>query len=504
LPTDAHQEWDVRGAASMNRPSRVVSALVTLGMLVSGATAGCAAAASSEESSASEIKSEVDYSGAPRGNFVHDKNIDHYKLFANRDEAVAWWATFDLAVGKAEGRAAARPVVDHADPRYAVAEQVVAELWPAFQRVFPEDTRDLPTPVVLLVTDETVNAFAVYDRDLAAAPDAFIILTGSIASGGATDSLRGLIAHELGHLVLKHGFPGNADKLSRFYRATGTSEPLGFMQSNDASLQKSVSAWLDDAQLAGSFPLDELHGLPINIIGNPPLLFGVLRGALQKQIVAAPAACGPAKEAANALITAMKNRTSIVDYDMDLSSAARAELDGAAIAAVASLRTCLQGSTDTIPSLAAEQFNLPPAALEAHLPADDVAAMHAAPSLLDAIVAVTTNTFARMKQTQQAIGMDAVRNYTTEEQADDASAYVLAALGRNPEAQALFLTHGLMNDAQRAECVGALRDGKSVPYGLLSDPHHGACWRVGHLQRMHQHIAPGIPGTFDDEAVAGK
>ncbi len=72
----------------------------------------------------------------------------------------------------------------------------------------------------------------------------------------------------------------------------------------------------------------------------------------------------------------------------------------------------------------------------------------------------------------------------------------MAALGRSPESEALFLENELLTADERASCTSALDAGKLVPYGLLSDAHHAACWRIGHLHRLHEHIAPMIAGDY--------
>jgi hypothetical protein len=136
--------------------------------------------------------------------------------------------------------------------------------------------------------------------------------------------------------------------------------------------------------------------------------------------------------------------------------------------------------------------------VEASFDPADLAILHAAATLVDEITSLTTSVFTRMRAEAESIDLDTVRYYSYEEQADDASIYVLATLGRNPEGQALFLAHSLMSAEQRTACFDRLHSTGDAPYGLLSDPHHGACWRVGHIHRMHQHIAPSVPGSFDD------
>jgi hypothetical protein len=56
-----------------------------------------------------------------------------------------------------------------------------------------------------------------------------------------------------------------------------------------------------------------------------------------------------------------------------------------------------------------------------------------------------------------------------------------------------------MSADQRTACFDRLHSTGDAPYGLLSDLHHGACWRVGHIHRMHQHIAPSVPAASTTE-----
>jgi hypothetical protein len=477
---------------------RLASAAVAL--ILSAATAACSGTADSTAAttSAAATSAPVDTSAVPHGNFVHPTNIEHYKVFANRDDAVTWWNAWEGRTAQMMGRSP-RPIVDLNDPGYAIAAQVMAEVWPVFQSLFPDDTRDLPQPMVLLVQDQDVNAFAAYDSTLGIAPDVFMIQTGAVAGkSGVTDDLRGLVGHELGHLILKHVFPGNAAKVAKYYRGARSGEPLGYLESNDPKLAKAVEKWVDDASVAASFPLPELHGLPINIIGNPPVLFTALKTAVLKGVQDHPTECQPAEDAVNGLIVAMKSHTSTVDYDMDLGAEARSQIDTAAQAAVTALGPCLATSTKTVSELVAETYGVSVADIESAFDPADLVILHAATTLEDAITKTTANAFARMQSEAQDIDLDTVRYYSTEEQADDTSAYVLATLGRNPEGQGLFLGSKLMTPDERTTCFDRLNTAGDAPYGLLSDPHHGACWRVGHLHRFHAKIAPGVPGSFED------
>ena len=75
------------------------------------------------------------------------------------------------------------------------------------------------------------------------------------------------------------------------------------------------------------------------------------------------------------------------------------------------------------------------------------------------------------------------RQYTTEEEADDATIPILTAMGRDPAGIGPGLQL-LDDEPTRTECNGLLAAG-APPYGAdLYDEHHSNCWRVFHVRDL--------------------
>ncbi|MEJ7728902.1 MAG: M48 family metallopeptidase [Polyangiaceae bacterium] len=69
-------------------------------------------------------------------------------------------------------------------------------------KLTPEETRVLVAPRLTVIVDDQVNAFALPGGEV-------FVLTGLLErTGGDDDMLRGVLAHELGHAVHRHGVRG--------------------------------------------------------------------------------------------------------------------------------------------------------------------------------------------------------------------------------------------------------------------------------------------------------
>lgn len=111
-------------------------------------------------------------------------------------------ASVDAAIGRASAEAiraqhaAAEPP---APEQVARVERIFGELKGALT---PEQTRVLVAPRVTVVRDSQVNAFALPGGEV-------FVLTGLLGRvGDDDDMLRGVLAHELGHSVHRHGVRG--------------------------------------------------------------------------------------------------------------------------------------------------------------------------------------------------------------------------------------------------------------------------------------------------------
>jgi hypothetical protein len=82
-----------------------------------------------------------------------------------------------------------------------------------------------------------------------------------------------------------------------------------------------------------------------------------------------------------------------------------------------------------------------------------------------------------------AFPIDQLRVFDFEEDADDASVRVLAAMGKDPLAATAFLVTR-MPDATRTQCLADIAAHKPIPYGRFIDTHPTMCWRRYHVSQL--------------------
>lgn len=106
----------------------------------------------------------------------------------------------DAAMGKAAGEAMrAQYGVGRDDPTAEQKERVQRVFDELRTKLTPEETRILGAPRVTVVKDDQVNAFALPGGEV-------FVLTGLLDRAKEDDDeLRGVLAHELGHAVKRHG-----------------------------------------------------------------------------------------------------------------------------------------------------------------------------------------------------------------------------------------------------------------------------------------------------------
>jgi hypothetical protein len=95
----------------------------------------------------------------------------------------------------------------------------------------------------------------------------------------------------------------------------------------------------------------------------------------------------------------------------------------------------------------------------------------------------------KMRAIEEGFAADAgeawsrARHYTTEEEADDATIPVLAAMGREPGGIGPGLL--LLDDQATQNACNELLASGAPPYGAdLYDDHHANCWRVFHVRQL--------------------
>lgn len=397
-------------------------------------------------------------------------NIEHYKVYADRAAAIQWFND-----GKARGDTGLGDdkVVAATDPRYADVDKKVADIWKAFQAQFPADTQDLPAPIVLLVDSPSPGAYAVWDGSLGVSPNIFMIQTPTLPLGD--DAVRGVIAHELAHHVLKHKWPGVSDKIEIWYDATKTSDHgFGFEQANDPTIKSNGKKAQIYGSSTGDYPLTQWNGATRR--GGS---FDDFVGYIHVKAKATNAqACTDADTAFEAMLGYANPFRDPAFSNITMTADQLAQLDTLSKAYIAKEMTCTSVVKQTFFQIVSEALGITETDARDQTGPAEVALADKATSAFDAIVQIVKMYDDFMTKTD----LKNTRYFSYEEQADDTSVGILKALGYADNGMATFLQKGVMNEAGLAKC-NAL-NGAEPPYGIISDPHHSACWRTWHIAKV--------------------
>ncbi len=414
----------------------------------------------------------------PAAYWTKATNLEHYEVYATQAEALAWFETYKTSTDAAPGTSAAK-VVALGDARYAALATEVAALWTGYGALFAEDTEGLPPPFVVLVDAPSPEAFAVYDYALGLSPNVFVVHTGAISKDRS--ALRGLLAHELAHHVLKHAWPKVIERIERFYPANGaTGAGFGLEQADDAATRKTAEAYLARAFATGDFPLAQWNGF--NRPGSNVERYRTVIHDEAKKTAGAP--CTQAETDRNALAAHAFPLLDPTVNEVVATPDDLAKLDTLSKAYVASETTCANGYSGTFFALAAKLLGTTESDVGARATADEVAANDGATNAYDAVVRLTK----KDDEVLLATDMKNVRAYTFEEEADDMAIAVLFQISADPRGLSTFLEQVLLTEKGRTTCT-ALRAKGEPPYGIPSDPHHSTCWRTWHAEKLVAYLS---------------
>ena len=440
------------------------------------AVLGACAAPSSDGAGSDTYVSEADIAAADANGF---------KIFTTREEAIAWLETFRPMLALHTGTMPGPDLPgDHELTKQA--SELVRGFWPAMKTLYPERTRGLPEPMVIVFDDDTVNAFAVFDSAIGKQPHVLFVHRGLLEKL-PEDEEEATMAHELGHHVLAHGVPGTATKLERIYRVTKGSEPFGFEQTHDAETAKHVNEWRQYAALVGGFAREELASFPMPTIGTP-FAYGVL-AALRAKPHANADACERSDETRNGVGEVLRPMIDAGEQTLTIPADARDELVARINAHRGALRDCLADVEQSFIAALAETAHVKEEKIRSEMKPEEVAAIDAPSNIVDQAVAFTGIAFDHMRRIEADADLASVRIYTTEEEADEVSVNVLAQAGKDPTAPVRqFLS--FLEGRERTSCEQKLATGAVPAYGVLSDAHHSTCFRAWHAQRYAARFHP--------------
>jgi hypothetical protein len=426
------------------------------------------AACSSESDGAAEAENAV------VGSETYDPD---YKVFKTRADAVQWFegsAPLLAATG-----VVSKGVVPGDDPRTQRMQAIVEQEWEKIREIF---SPNIPLPHVIVFETDAPNAFISFDPNVKKIADLVLVHAPLMEY----PEIEGTIAHELGHLVLKHTNPQYSAAMTRYYRAVG-GEPLGLLTGDDPAVKTIVGPWIDDVGTVGSFGGKELNGAPVDTTASAAFVF--LRAYTRANAVGEKSACKAFQEGMRTASQILTSST--IDGKLTLSDENRTALDQATHGLTSAAKDCLPSTNEPLLETMAKTLGLPADATANVLRADDLEAIAGLPTL-DALFTLTERAHARVRTVRKSKDFESYRSYTSEEEADDFSMTVLHSLGKDPEALGRELV-GILPPEQQALCETALAQG--VPYYGLADAHHSTCYRMYHSRKFAEYLRSGGVGV---------
>lgn len=421
---------------------------------------------------------EVDYASL--------KVVKGFTIFDSDSQAKDWYSSYRSVLSLALGGEAG-DVIDFADKRYVVLNEMIAKLWPAFQKLYPDEVEGVSAPTVLILQNTTPNAFATYDRNKKIDPNVFFVLSGLIEGDfDNREAVMGVLSHELSHHALHHSVPGVSSKIDKYYVADSR-EPLGALQKNDVKIKDLVGNWIEAATLIGPFSLPEMRGMPIPSFGYPHLF------TLTKSLAAPHAdrdACSKMNDAASDAVSIIGKGLNIATQELNISDASELKkLDAIRDHYNKQLADCLHGETKTVLDAMTSLFGITESqAFEGSaLTEKERAMMKVSGNTAEALIAFSNRMSDKKTELNRQTDISKVRIYTIEEQADDAAVEILLAIGESSEPLIKFFKSAIPS-SQIGSCLSAIDEGKVPGYGVLSDKHHSTCYRIFHAKQIESHL----------------
>jgi hypothetical protein len=453
-------------------------------------------------------------------------NADYYRQFATDADAADYMTKII-----AEGQLAANSGPDaslNEITQDARLVRLVGEVYEGFRKVFPDFVAGLPTPPKVAIVNSSIkNAYALgpgFREDAShradQSPWLFIVNSALMNTGGSDTELRGLFAHELGHLILRNYLPEVRQAIRTTY-LVGQSEDglIGETQTDQGPIADHVEEMLKRQARVGGIPelgLSVATGLGATYpsMTDKMLASAIAAGgaesapctaakAKEAELLAAQLALLPGHDGGNLI-----PRTPTADES--------AHLDQLSQELTAALKTCLDPVTTTpndwsLMVLTAATNNLSEQSLDTNNPdhAKLRGLMLDAEKLTDSELS-SAPLIDRMLQAQAPIRselialrgvpaypIDQIRVYDFEEDADDASVRILRAIGDDPAGLASFLANGLMSPDLAASCNADLAADRPTPFGRFIDTHPASCWRIYHIRQLAKafDVCPAVAST---------
>ncbi|MGE3458491.1 MAG: M48 family metalloprotease [Kofleriaceae bacterium] len=408
-------------------------------------------------------------------------DIDCFVTFDNDQGAASWYGELEAIVASNAG-GAPRQAIAETDPRFTKTRELLDRGWKAFRDQRPVGELYGLRPALVVLDDETMNAFVTNDFNATMNVGfAVIVQTGLIENVSSDDEVLGVMMHEFQHAVGLHAMPGVSDRIRKFYIAPPGNEPIGNRVDEDPIAREYGTAWRQYAEEAGAYSSQYLGGYPL----GEGLVQQVFTIAVQRGVAANPSGCQTAKQA-------LRNIEGVATPD-PLSGAVTGNvlaLESAIDAAMSALRNpCMAGFAPDFLDILAEIGGVTRAEIQAGLSASDLALV-AGKNIIDGISAFTKDRRSKMRALEQGFTEETglpwsqLRYFSDEENADDVSVLVLHAAGASPTGLADY-NISAVPELVRDGCRELIARGQVPPYGVdLLDQHHASCWRAFHITQI--------------------
>ena len=451
-------------------------------------------------------------------------NPDYYRVFASDQDAFTYAKDLMPKLGK---KAALPPGDALQTQGQALSDRAYAGL----KRLYPDDVAGMPGPPrVLVIDDDAINAFAAFDPfdATARAPWVFFVNRGPLQKYASDpDAFVAVIAHELGHLVVKNGRPEVKAAMSIYYKVPSASEDgvFGEYQKTDPVAQATISKIIQIGSYCGQVTESELNGYPVSLgqgVGGPsdstPQFVDWLR-RLETVAVATNPSCQKAF-AGEAAIKSLVFSKASVDKDIFLGADAP-KLDAMTKAFATDIATCLATTTVPLLNVAAADYKLKnpksastvdsllvsnPDGLAAQIgakPARDIDLRFPTGVTVSKLLLISkeAQTALRALVEDPKTEYPDLRHYYYEDEADVVSARVCKLLGVPMQKQADLLIDAFLPTAAQPECRAKIAAGKRVGYGGFVEVHHGSCWRAYRGLQLEKALGTCGPGWPEDAAA---
>lgn len=424
-----------------------------------------------------------------------------HTLFNDQVEAIAWTKKLLPMLQNAFDDPNMK-VLEETDPKatanYDLLKAGVKELWSAYITLFPDETRSLNEPKVVIIDAEEQNAFVPGDIETGRIAHVMVVFSGFLKQySSEKDTLTGLIGHELAHSVFKHHLRSYAEKVTHFYDQTKYT--LGYKTPKDASLDRKMNLWMMGARLTGEFDQIEFLNLPTPSASNggTNILLSLLT-QIVSDFYDKSDACG------NSILSLLEwkalFRASRYQGGYALTTADKTIHQGRSQKFIDKLTQCVHGRKKSFIDLLSAMTGIPAKDLneDADL-AKTAKEFDAEPNIVKAVQMLVEDTRREMRIVESDVDVTKLGYFTQEEHADDISVLVHAHLNKNTSGLSKFFMDIMKSNdlADVTACQSDLTGNRLPPNGSFLNTHRGDCFRVSHMQRYADYLT-AVKATDSD------